>query len=172
MTDLVGDLSHMVWELSPDNFYATMFCARVDSARSELEYVNAGHDRAILVVDNATRAINLESTGTVLGLNPHTAFEQRTIRLAPGDILVAVTDGITDAIDGEEEDPEQTVLAAVRERHSESSIDLTKRIFRAFDNGMAPLDDRTVVAVRFPGSVAEVPFMRPRRQHALAYAAA
>ena len=46
---LMHNLNRMVWQLAPDNFFATMFCARVDVDRGEMNYVNAGHDRAVLL---------------------------------------------------------------------------------------------------------------------------
>ncbi len=93
---LMDNLNRMVWQLAPDNFFATMFCARVDVDTGEMHYVNAGHDRAVLLRANKKRTITLNSTGTVLGLSTRTVFEQRAMRLEPGDTLVAVTDGITD----------------------------------------------------------------------------
>jgi sigma-B regulation protein RsbU (phosphoserine phosphatase) len=177
ISDVVGDLNRMVWDLSPDNFYATMFCARIDATRQELHFVNAGHDRALLLRQkDVKRVVKLQCTGTVLGLSANTEFEQRKLHVEPGDVLVAVTDGIIDAEgpDGQALD-EQAVINAVRECPAGSSIDLVRRIMCAvgkLTKGLAPTDDRTIAIVRFlatePGAFIE----RPGIDRAFAYAMA
>jgi phosphoserine phosphatase RsbU/P len=152
LSKLVRDLNRVVWQLSPDNVYATMFYARVNSELGILEYVNAGHDRIFLIRDHLRTAEVLDSTGTVLGLSMKSCFPRRTISIRPGDVLVALTDGITDAVDaaGRVID-EQIILNAVRAHPDDSSADLTGHIIRAvdrFSRGTEASDDRTVVVVR------------------------
>jgi sigma-B regulation protein RsbU (phosphoserine phosphatase) len=79
LSDLMQDVNRTIWEVSPNNFYATMFYACIDVPRRELTYVNAGHDRVILLRDDLRRVIELESTGTVLGLSTRVAYQQRDI---------------------------------------------------------------------------------------------
>src|SRR5260370_39446477 len=55
-----------------------MFCARVDVDTAEINNVNAGHDRAVLLRADKKRTITLNTTGTVLGLSAKTVFERRT----------------------------------------------------------------------------------------------
>jgi sigma-B regulation protein RsbU (phosphoserine phosphatase) len=153
LSDLVRELNRMVWEVSPDNIYATMFYACIDVTRRELRYVNAGHDRVILLRDDLRRVTKLESTGAVLGLSTRAAYKQRSLQFEPGDVLVAVTDGVTEATDPEGRVlDEQMVLDTVRNHRDASSSDLTGYITRAIDSftrGATPEDDRTVVVVRF-----------------------
>ena len=171
----VRDLNRMVWEVSPDNFYATMFYAHIDGPRHELHYVNAGHDRVILLRDDLTRAVNLESTGTVLGLSTKAAYDQRTIPLEPGDVLVAVTDGITDAADSDGHMlDEDAILQVVRDHPEGSSSDLAGYIIRevdAFTGGALPADDRTVVVVRFLGAMMDALVEIPIKERAFAHLA-
>ncbi|MDP9113320.1 MAG: SpoIIE family protein phosphatase [Acidobacteriota bacterium] len=160
ISELIGNLNQMVWQLSPDNFYATLFCARIDSGRRELHYVNAGHDRAVLLRHRTKRAIPLECTGTVLGLSTKSVYEERTVQLEPGDVLVAITDGI---IEAENSDgcmlDEKVVLAAVRDHQDVPSSELAGHIMQAvetFTEGAVPVDDRTVVVVQFTETAAEL----------------
>ena len=149
---LMHNLNRIVWQLAPDNFFATMFCARVEAATGEMQYVNAGHDRAVLLRADKKRAITLNSTGTVLGLSTRTAFERRTIRLDPGDTLVAVTDGITEATDLGGSAFDRTVLDGMYEHANGSARDLAEYIIQAAQrhsgDAGAPSDDQTVVVVR------------------------
>ncbi len=145
----------MICEVSPNSFYATMFYASIDVPRGELSYVNAGHDRVILFRDNLRRVNELESTGTVLGLSTRVAYKQRSLQLEPGDVLVAVTDGVTEATDSQGRIlGEEVVLNTIRDHPGATSSDLASYIGRAIDTftrGATPEDDRTVVVVRFLG---------------------
>ncbi len=165
LSDLICNLNRMIWQVSPDNFYATMFHARFDGLRQELQFVNAGHDGVLLLRQGLGQAVRLGSTGTVLGLDRRATYEQRSIPLQRGDVLVAVTDGITEAAgpDGGLVD-EALILDAVRRHPDASSSDLTGHIIRAaevFAGGSAPRDDRTVIVVRFSGPLTEALVREP-----------
>jgi sigma-B regulation protein RsbU (phosphoserine phosphatase) len=172
---LMYNLNRMVWQLAPDNFFATMFCARVDVDTREMHYVNAGHDRAILLRAGTKRPVTLYSTGPVLGLSTRTVFERRTIRLEPGDTLVAVTDGITEAGNLGGGAFDRAVLDGLRERTGASARDLAEHIIQAAQarvgNEAAPPDDQTIVVVRRIEQMAKNLVPVPIRPRALAYAA-
>lgn len=173
---LMQNLNRMVWRFAPDNFFATMFCARIDVAKHEMHYVNAGHDRAVVLGGDRKRAITLGSTGGVLGLSTRTVFERRTIRFEEGDTLVVVTDGITEAADLGGNGFDRAMLDGAREHVNGSARDLAEHIIRAAQSHSeeqeAPPDDKTIVVVRHVRDTAEafVPVtIRPRTlAHAMA----
>jgi sigma-B regulation protein RsbU (phosphoserine phosphatase) len=78
--------------------YLSMFLALVESGGRNLRYVNAGHvPPAVIRADG--RIEWLEAGGMIVGLLPDIQFECGTVALGPGDLLVACTDGITEAMD-------------------------------------------------------------------------
>jgi serine phosphatase RsbU (regulator of sigma subunit) len=78
--------------------YLSMFLALVESGGRNFRYVNAGHvPPAVIRADG--RVEWLETGGTIVGLLPEVQFECGTVSLAQGDLLVACTDGITEAMD-------------------------------------------------------------------------
>jgi serine phosphatase RsbU (regulator of sigma subunit) len=78
--------------------YLSMFLALVENEGRRLRYVNAGHvPPAVIRADGRTEW--LETGGMIVGLLPDVEFECATVELAPGDLLVACTDGITEAMD-------------------------------------------------------------------------
>ena len=78
------------------NMFATVFLAALDPFTGKYDYVNAGHDPAIVISpDGATR--ELRPTGPALGLLPDQGFSAGNGKLAPGDCLVAFTDGLVEA---------------------------------------------------------------------------
>jgi serine phosphatase RsbU (regulator of sigma subunit) len=79
-----------------EEFFATLFFAIVQPDRRTMEYVSAGHDVAYLI--GAKKAQVLEATGPIIGLMDNdAAFERALVRLTPGDVIAAVTDGFSEA---------------------------------------------------------------------------
>jgi sigma-B regulation protein RsbU (phosphoserine phosphatase) len=75
-----------------------MFLALVESGGRNLIYVNAGHvPPAVIRADGSVEW--LEAGGMIVGLLPDVEFECGTVALGAGDLLVACTDGITEAMD-------------------------------------------------------------------------
>jgi sigma-B regulation protein RsbU (phosphoserine phosphatase) len=78
--------------------YLSMFLALVESGGRNLIYVNAGHvPPAVIRADG--RVEWLEAGGMIVGLLPDVEFECGTVALGVGDLVVACTDGITEAMD-------------------------------------------------------------------------
>ena len=78
--------------------YLSMFLALVEGKGRRLRYVNAGHVPPAIVRANGNIEW-LETGGMIVGLLPDVQFDSGTIELEQGDILVACTDGITEAMD-------------------------------------------------------------------------
>ena len=78
------------------NMFATVFLGALDPRDGQLDYVNAGHDPAIVIApDGATR--ELRPTGPALGLLPDVAFGAGQAKLERGHSLFAFTDGLVEA---------------------------------------------------------------------------
>jgi sigma-B regulation protein RsbU (phosphoserine phosphatase) len=85
---------------------ATALAIGIGSATAIYSVVNAGHTAALHVrrTDEGVEIRELSTGGTVLGLFPDVDYEQSDVVLCPGDVIVAFTDGIPEALnrDGEE----------------------------------------------------------------------
>jgi sigma-B regulation protein RsbU (phosphoserine phosphatase) len=82
--------------------FVTAFYGVLDPATGTLIYCNAGHNPPYLLSPQNKDAVQvLPKTGMVLGVVEDTTWKQETVRLAPGDLLVLYTDGITDAENGQ-----------------------------------------------------------------------
>jgi sigma-B regulation protein RsbU (phosphoserine phosphatase) len=152
---VVEELNRALHQTSPDNFYATLFYAHFDPLRRQLHYVSAGHEPAMLLRKRTGCIHRLESTGTVLGLTDRSRFGRRTMSIEAGDVLVAYTDGITDATDAEGREWTEAGIRQVLECHPGArASDLVGLIMEEVDRfagHSGPVDDRTVAAVRFTG---------------------
>jgi sigma-B regulation protein RsbU (phosphoserine phosphatase) len=91
---LVANLNRQLYATTAPEKYATFFFALYEEAEDRLLYTNAGHLAPMLLRGNSMEM--LESTGTVVGAFPIARYQEKSIRLAAGDVLVAYTDGIVE----------------------------------------------------------------------------
>jgi serine phosphatase RsbU (regulator of sigma subunit) len=109
---LVARLNEFVYRSTPASKYATFFYAQLDEPRRQLRYVNAGHNAPYLfragprsTADTASGEIEqLSVGGTVVGMFPEMGYEEATVELRPGDVLLAFTDGVPEAHNPESEE--------------------------------------------------------------------
>jgi phosphoserine phosphatase RsbU/P len=78
------------------NMFATVFFAVLDPASGQLDYANCGHEPTLVMGPGGIRA-RLEPTGPAVGMMPDVPFGVRNVTLAPGETLLAFTDGVTEA---------------------------------------------------------------------------
>jgi len=151
LAQLMTNLNFLIHEASPDNRYATFFYGELDPANRRLTYVNAGHNAPMLF--RAAGAVErMRATGPVVGLVEGGRFEQRSVDLAPGDVLLVYSDGISEAMNvNDEEWGEEQLAAAARAAAPCSPQELIDALFAAADRfagGAMQHDDMTVVVVR------------------------
>jgi sigma-B regulation protein RsbU (phosphoserine phosphatase) len=139
---------------SSSNMFATVFFAIVDGDTGLVQYINAGQEPPVVVGPNGTR--ELPPTGPALGLMPGLSFAVGQTTLAPGESLVAWTDGVTEARTdaGEELFGEVRALETVRGA-GQSAEEMLDGLLAAVDQwagGAEQSDDITLLAVRrLPG---------------------
>lgn len=174
LSRIVHDLNHTVWELSPSGFYATMFCGRFDLSRRELRYVNAGHPAPLLIRAKRERVLRLDATGAPLGVAARARFGQRAVSLEHGDVFLALTDGVSDALERLFPNSYELVLLnIVREHREENSHRIAKRIIELLDAKSPAFDekdDKTVIVARLE-EAAEFTLQKSERLQALMQAA-
>jgi phosphoserine phosphatase RsbU/P len=149
---MLSELNRIVCDISPDNFFATLFHARLDPLRFRLRYASAGHEPALLVRADMGSFERLEATGTVLGLTYKSRYTERTLAVYPGDLLIAFTDGIADAAGRNGRLwRDSDILNVLQAHQDESASDIVAGIVSATTGAGSgdEADDRTVIAVRF-----------------------
>jgi len=132
--------------------FATMFCGTL-GPDGRLTYTNAGHNPPFLVQKAGMR--RLEQGGTIVGLFEHARYEEEVVMLEPGDLVVAFSDGVTDAtsVAGEEFGDERILCCAEQNRSStpERLLECLLTSVREFCAGAVQGDDVTVVVMRYTG---------------------
>jgi sigma-B regulation protein RsbU (phosphoserine phosphatase) len=103
---LAEKMNDFLYRTTPGNKYATFFYAQIDADRRQLRYVNAGHNPPYLVrarpqredaPAQEERMEELTIGGAVVGMLPGLSYEEATVDLCSGDVLLAYTDGVTEA---------------------------------------------------------------------------
>jgi len=132
--------------------YATAIYGVLDAATARLTLVNAGHP-AVLVLPPGSGAITqLHATGPALGLVEAGTFRSHTISLEPGALLVAYTDGVSEARnEADEEFGEARLSALLAGCRHESAARVCATVLdaiRSFRGGHQDQDDVTVMVVK------------------------
>ncbi len=96
LPELMGRVNRYLCDSLPYNKFATLFCAALDTGGHTLAYVNAGHNPPLLLRGDG-EVEELAATGMPAGLDRAASYELSTRELVPGDVLVAYSDGVTDA---------------------------------------------------------------------------
>ena len=118
-----------------------------------LRYANAGHNPPIVVrqQNDSCEMYDLKSGGIPVGIFANSQFSTTTFQLEIGDVLVAYTDGITDAEDSHGELwGQQRLENLLRSCSRETPEQIIKRILdevSAFTNGQPQRDDVTLVVM-------------------------
>ena len=119
-----------------------------------LTYSNAGHNAPVLV--GATTVRRLETGGTVLGLFEHASYDEETVTLAPGDVIIAFSDGVSEALnEAGDEYTDERLLASVHAHRGKSPQALLDGLLadvHSFCGEATPSDDVTLVVVRYEGN--------------------
>jgi phosphoserine phosphatase RsbU/P len=118
-----------------------------------LTYSNGGHNPPILLTGGGVR--RLEAGGVVLGLFEHAAFDEETLKLRPGDVIVAFSDGVSEALnEAGDEFTDQRLLAAIDAHQTKTPQEMLDALLadvRAFCGKATQSDDVTMVVVRYDG---------------------
>ncbi|HVB33925.1 MAG TPA: SpoIIE family protein phosphatase [Patescibacteria group bacterium] len=140
---------HLLLNTSDDR-YATLFFAVYDAATRILRYTNAGHLPPFFITGG--RVEKLDRGGTVIGLLDHCTYEQASISVAPGSLLVVYSDGMTEPENssGEQFGSERLIEEILRHR-DEPPQQICSAAIEAVKNWCAPaepFDDQTVLVAR------------------------
>jgi sigma-B regulation protein RsbU (phosphoserine phosphatase) len=131
--------------------YATMFFGILDDA-GRLEFINAGHPSPILIRKDTVEEAFTEGSFPV-GLVPEAEFTTSTLQLQPNDTMVLFSDGVTEAMDPEEELYGVPRLRGVLQGKPDMQLDeIQKAVLESVENfarGARQADDLTLLLVRY-----------------------
>lgn len=149
--EIIAQVNNYIFESSPENKFLTLFCAELEPATGRLSYSNAGHNPPMLVCTDGSIKL-LESGGLPLGITDDMGYEESSVILQPGDVLVIYSDGITDSVnENDDEFGEQRLIDVVRRYRTRTASQLRDRIDEAitqFVGQSMPVDDTTLMILK------------------------
>jgi serine phosphatase RsbU (regulator of sigma subunit) len=142
----------LLFQSTDDEKFATVFYAILDPHRHQLCYANAGHNDPFLFSASGAAPVRLTTGGLVLGILPSFPFQEETIALNPGDVLLIYSDGITEAVNADNEDfGEHRLIALVQQNLPLPAGELIEKIIaavKAFASNEPQRDDITLVVAK------------------------
>jgi adenylate cyclase len=140
---------------NPASLFVTAIVGILDVQKGELELCNAGHDAPILLrVNEPPRSLN-RTGGPPLCVKEDFPYTFDRLQLRPEDVLVMITDGVTEAQDsaqnfyGLPRVLKYLTTMKERQRHAADACHGIYEDVKRFSQGLPPSDDITIVAVRF-----------------------
>jgi serine phosphatase RsbU (regulator of sigma subunit) len=141
--------------ISLEEVFASMLLVRWHPETATLEYASAGHEIGWLYSAKTCSLRELPSTGLPLGICSDSTWEAETSATAPGDRLLLVTDGVTEAFNGRLEPFGRDRLTDLFVQCSTLPLpEMARRIDEAliaYRERRAPTDDTTLLAIQFTG---------------------
>ncbi len=138
--------------------YATMFFGVMDP-KGHLEFINAGHPSPFLIREGKAETPFTEGSYPV-GLVPEAEYTAACLKLEPGDTLVLFSDGVTEAMDPDDEMFGMTRLGEVLNDKDKVPLEhLQKCVLESVENfvrGARQADDLTMLIVRYQATAKDV----------------
>ncbi len=135
-----------------DNRYVTLLLVHIDLPDSMLTYASAGHVPGFILDGEGEIECVLESTGMPLGLFIGHRIGTKLVKLHPGQLIVLLTDGVTEAGNPEEEQfGAERAIAYVRAHRKEPAQLIAEglyRVVREFADNQPQSDDEAVVILK------------------------
>jgi sigma-B regulation protein RsbU (phosphoserine phosphatase) len=148
--ELLQRLNELVCERRIDGRFMTLVCATWNRAKRKLRIANAGQAQPLLL--HAGQCEKLPLSGLPVGIEPGVNYEELSLILDPGDVLVFYSDGITEiANDSGEQFGTERLRDLLLAHASASAGELADSIMAAaerFAGGTLPADDRTLVVLK------------------------
>ncbi|MGB7584416.1 MAG: SpoIIE family protein phosphatase [Terriglobales bacterium] len=147
---LLSLLNHQLYESTPAEKYATLFLGIYNGADRQLTYTNGGHLPPIILGESGELR-RLDRGGTVVGLFENVTYEESSVQLRKGEILLAYSDGVTEPENEFGEFGEHRLIELVRENRDLPLARISEIVTAAVDDWIGANkqpDDVTLVLAR------------------------
>ena len=153
LSDLGAQMNDILHRDGIDNRFVTLFYVEMRPASGALRFVNAGHNPPFVLRAQATES--LMASAIPLGMMAGTTYLEGDLKLEPGDLLVAYSDGLTEARDARDEefgaDRLKALLPGLRGLSAEQAVRVIIDEVNAFLGRERPHDDLSLVVLVRPG---------------------
>jgi sigma-B regulation protein RsbU (phosphoserine phosphatase) len=135
--------------------FVTFFIGAFDSSTKSLTYCNAGHQPPLVLNKTKTEKESVEMlwpTGAAIGLVEEANLAEKTIELREEDLLIMYTDGVTEAVNPQNQEFGRERLAKLSQQVNnipvKKLIQEIRKSLDGFSEGKPLVDDTTIVICR------------------------
>lgn len=152
LADAAAILNEELMRDNSEDMNVTMLIGILDLASGEVVLMSAGHEDPLHIRADGAIAIHKLDGGPPFCIVDF-PYPDEPMKLAPGETLLLISDGVSEAQDaGGALFGHDRLLASVAGRHQAGDmVEALRDAVRAFENGTDPTDDLTVMAVRYLG---------------------
>ncbi len=151
IVELVERIDRHLRRYAATRKFLTLFFGVIEPDSGVVAYVSAGHNPALLVSASGELE-RLDSTGVPVGMLPNASWREETRTMQPGDLLAVYTDGLTEAVDGSDEEfgleRLERAIEKGRDLPAKQLCDEVLTKVADFARGMPQYDDQTLLLVR------------------------
>jgi len=136
-----------------EEHFVTMILVRIDLKTRTLTYASAGHVPGYVLDAAGSTRLWMRNTGIPLGIFERTSYQaSEPLALASGDLLALFSDGITEAVNEDQEqysiDRALEVIAGCRTSQAGETVDVLCQAIIAYSHGGTLQDDTTALVCR------------------------
>jgi sigma-B regulation protein RsbU (phosphoserine phosphatase) len=150
--EAIASANHLICTEPTEGMFVSLFYAQLDPAKSQMSFVNGGHNPPIHYRAASDEFVELPRTGFPLGIEDGSEYEQGVIHFKDGDFLLMYTDGVTEAMNETQDLFEKDRLHQILlENKTSSALDIQSAINNAvfhFIGSNQPSDDVTLVVFK------------------------
>ncbi|HRK00552.1 MAG TPA: PP2C family protein-serine/threonine phosphatase [Ignavibacteria bacterium] len=144
-------INELIYENTSSEKFITFFWGILDNKENTFEYINAGHNPPLLLKNNEFR--ELTEGGFIIGiLDVEMNYEIGKVHLEKDDLIVLYTDGVTEALDINNEEYGETKLKEVifseKSKSPKEIINSIKDSLLEFSENMPQYDDITIIVLK------------------------
>ena len=151
--EVLRRLNDELAEQNPRGMFVTLQCLVFDLEQRRVSCAGAGHHQLAVVSPGRPPRLAFPSSGRPAGLSASNPVERETMPLTPGDTFVLFSDGVSEAMNPEEDFyGEERLLAVLAASSGVTAAETVTRVFadvRAFTAGAKQSDDITVLAAQY-----------------------
>jgi len=148
----INHANQLICEESTRGLFVTLFYAQLNPGTGDLTYVNAGHNPPLFFHAATGKLDRLMPTGIPVGVVEDFEYKQQHITLEPGDFIFCYTDGITEAIDYDNQEfglgRLEKLILANRYAPANQLMEVVEQAVDEFTPEGNQFDDTTTIVIR------------------------
>ena len=150
--EVLREVNDLLLDDNESKMFVTVLYAVYDPSAKQLTYANGGHNSPLVIHADGTSTLLPLTGGIALGIASDLSYEQNTVNLSPGDTVIFYTDGVTEAMNSEDEEfglgPLTEFFRENPPRDPEETTEAVFEAINAFSGGTSQSDDITCLVLR------------------------